>query len=168
MTARWDLANGWSNGDDHGLFNIGDEPDGVPKWNPRPAYYHMYFFQKYLGDRLVASSTSSPDLVSYASSFTSGETGVALVNKGNDSKSVEITFKNFRKGTNFYWYTLTGGGDNGEFSRKTLVNETGPAVASGGPANYKSINPYAGTTAGGVRVIIPGRAAVFIVVEKKL
>jgi hypothetical protein len=26
MTARWDLANGWNNGDDHGLFNNGDEP----------------------------------------------------------------------------------------------------------------------------------------------
>ncbi|MGZ3846065.1 MAG: alpha-L-arabinofuranosidase, partial [Flavisolibacter sp.] len=35
LTARWDLANGWSNGNDHGLFNIGDEPN-VTKWNPRP------------------------------------------------------------------------------------------------------------------------------------
>ena len=53
MTARWDLANGWDDGNDHGMFNIGDEPDGVPKWNPRPVYYYMYFFNKMLGDRLV-------------------------------------------------------------------------------------------------------------------
>src|SRR6185312_13240074 len=31
--SRWDLANGWDNGDDQGLFNNGDEP-GAPKWNP--------------------------------------------------------------------------------------------------------------------------------------
>ena len=47
-TSRWDFANGWSNGNDHGLFNIGDEPD-VPKWNPRPAFYYMYYFQKTIG-----------------------------------------------------------------------------------------------------------------------
>src|SRR5665213_1600607 len=34
-TSRWDLANGWNNGNDMGLFNIGDQP-GIPKWNPRP------------------------------------------------------------------------------------------------------------------------------------
>ncbi len=167
MTARWDLANGWSNGDDHGLFNIGDEPDAVPKWNPRPAYYHMYFFQKFLGDRLVASSSSSPDLMTYASSFTSGETGVAVVNKGIDSKTVEITIKNFRKGDNYYWYTLTGAGDNGEFSRKTLVNGAGPTIASGGPPGYKTLIPYSGAASSGIRVVVPGHAAVFVVVEKK-
>ena len=167
MTARWDLANGWANGDDHGLFNIGNEPDGVPLWNPRPAYYHMYFFQKFLGDRLISSVSTSPDVISYASSFTSGETAVALINKSADSKSVEIVFKNFRKGNNFYWYVLTGGGDNGEFSRKTLVNGTGPTIVSGGPPDYKTINTDAGTAGGGVRVTVTGRAAVFLVVEKK-
>jgi len=167
MTARWDLANGWDNGNDHGMFNIGDEPDGVPRWNPRPAFYQMYFFQKYLGDRLVSSTSTSTDIISYASSFTSGETAVALVNKALDSKTVEITFKNFKKGDNFYWFTLTGGSDNGEFSRKTLVNDIGPSIASGGPANYKTINPYAASTAGGVKVFVPGRATVFLVVHKK-
>ena len=26
MTSRWDFANGWAAGNDHGLFNKGDEP----------------------------------------------------------------------------------------------------------------------------------------------
>ncbi|MFI5173198.1 MAG: alpha-L-arabinofuranosidase, partial [Chitinophagales bacterium] len=59
LSARWDFANGWDNGNDHAMFNIGDEPGGVPKWNPRPAFYHIYFFQKMLGDRLVNSSISN-------------------------------------------------------------------------------------------------------------
>jgi len=33
MASRWDLANGWNSGDDMGMFNAGDEPDGVSKWN---------------------------------------------------------------------------------------------------------------------------------------
>ncbi len=167
MTSRWDLANGWDNGNDHGMFNNGDEPDGVPKWNPRPAFYHMYFFQKYLGDRLVSSISTASDIVSYASSFSSGETAVALVNKSADAKSVEITIKNFRKGARFYWYTLTGGGDNGEFSRKTLVNGIASSYAAGGPGNYKNIGPNSASTANGIKVTVPGRAAVFLVVAKQ-
>lgn len=166
MTARWDLANGWSNGNDMGMFNIGDEPDGVPKWNPRPAFYHMYFFQKYLGDRLVSSTSSSADLVSYASSFTSGETAVAIVNKATDAKAVEIKIDNFRKGTRYYWYTLIGGGDNGEFSRKVVINGSAPDYASGGPAGYKTISPYSALTANGIKIPVPGRSSVFVVVEK--
>ena len=167
MTARWDLANGWDNGNDHGMFNIGDEPDGVPKWNPRPAFYSMYYFQKYLGDRLVSSTSASSDIISYASSFSSGETSVALVNKGTDSKTIEVTFKNFKKGNNFYWYTLTGGGDNGEFSRKTVVNSMASPLVSGGPANYKTINPYSAPASGAIRVNVPERSVVFLVVDKK-
>ncbi len=167
MTARWDLANGWSNGDDHGLFNIGDEPDGVPRWNPRPAFYHMYFFHKMLGDRLVSSVSSSADIISYASSFTSGEAGVAMVNISTSAVNVEVKTKNFHKGKNFYWYTLTGGSDNGEFSRKVVVNNYASAFASGGPATYKSINPFGSDASGSIRVSVPARSSVFLVIEKK-
>jgi hypothetical protein len=167
MTARWDLSNAWEDGNDHGMFSKGDEPDGIPKWTPRPAFYHLYFFKKYLGDRLVASSSSSADIVSYASSFTSGETGVALINKGASGKAVEIKIQNFRKGGRFYMYTLTGGGDNGEFSRKVLVNNQGPALAAGGPANYKTIAANTATTTNGIKVTVPAKSAVYLVVEKK-
>ncbi|HMT76035.1 MAG TPA: alpha-L-arabinofuranosidase, partial [Chitinophagaceae bacterium] len=82
-------------------------------------------------------------------------------------KSVEIKFTNFKKGAKFYWYTLTGSTDNGEFSRKTLVNGVGPAYAAGGPDNYKNLSPSSSSASNGVRVIVPGRACVFVVVAKQ-
>ncbi|MBC7872487.1 MAG: alpha-L-arabinofuranosidase [Ferruginibacter sp.] len=167
MTARWDMANGWDSGNDHGMFNIGDEPDAIPKWNPRPAFYHMYFFQKFLGDRMVSSLSSSTDIISYASSYTSGEVGVTLINKSTELKPVEVKVQNFRKGSKFYWFTVTGGGDNGEFSRKVLINGTGPAGAAGGPVDYKTIVPNAASAANGIRVLVPARSAVFIAIEKQ-
>ncbi|MEQ1676008.1 MAG: alpha-L-arabinofuranosidase [Chitinophagaceae bacterium] len=167
MTSRWDMANSWDDGNDHGMFNIGNEPDGVPKWNARPAYYHMYFFQKFLGDRMVVSSSTNSDIISYASSYTSGEVGVVLVNKATGALATEIKVQNFRVGSRFYWYTLTGGGDNGEFSRKVLVNGSGPSGAAGGPADYKTINANAASASGGIRVTVPGRSAVFIAIDKK-
>jgi hypothetical protein len=168
MTARWDLANGWENGNDHGMFNIGDEPDGVPKWNPRPVYYHMYFFKKFLGDRLVKSVIQNvPEIKTYASSFSSGEVGLALINTSTTERTVQVKIENFRKGNKFYWYRLQGGNDNGEFSRKVFVNGKTSAYASGGPSNYASVKAYSASTANGIFVTIPARGAIFMVVENE-
>lgn len=165
-TSRWDFANGWSDGNDHGLFNIGDEPGGTI-WNPRPAFYYMYFFQKTIGDRLVNSTvTGNINILSYASSYTSGEKGIILVNKSTSSVSAEITLKNAKAGTRFYWHTLTGGTDNGEFSNKVYVNGNGPSLPSGGPADYASIKPNSALTQNGLKVTLPARSVVYIIVDK--
>ena len=168
MTSQWDLANGWSNGDDHGMFNAGDEPDGVAKWNPRPSFFHHYFFYRTLGDRLVNSSvTSNPGIESYASTFSSGEVGLTLVNKTTTGYTIEVKFSNFRPGNRFYWYTLNGGTDHADFSRKVLVNGKGPAGAAGGPLDYKTLSAYSASAQNGIRVTIPPRSVVNLVVEKK-
>lgn len=168
MTARWDFANGWSNGDDHGMFNIGDEPDGVPKWNPRPAFYHLYFLQQFLGDRLIGSNVpASSNIEAFASSFSSGEVGTVMVNKSTSAQSVELKVANFRVGARYYWYTLTGGTDNGEFSRKVFVNGEGPSGAAGGPVNYKTIKAYSATSQNGIKITLPARSVVCLVIDKK-
>ena len=168
QTSRWDLANGWSTGNDHGLFNIGDEP-GVPIWNPRPAFYYMYYFQKMVGDRLLTSTvTGSSDVLAYASSFSSGEKGVILVNKGTSLQSVNVTLKYATPGARFYFYFLTGGTDNGEFSGKVFVNGKGPTEPSGGPStNYTSIKPYSATTQNGIKLALPPRSVIYLVMDKK-
>ncbi|HEX2532646.1 MAG TPA: alpha-L-arabinofuranosidase [Chitinophagaceae bacterium] len=166
MASRWDLANGWDNGNDHGLFAQADEP-GVDRWNPRPAFYHMYFFQKMLGDRLVSSTHTNTALETYASSFTSGEVGLTVVNKSTGSQSVQLAFRNFQPGSRVYWYTLTGGSDNGEFSRKVFVNGQGPSGVAGGPSHYATLKPYSAAITNGVRLTLPPRSVVCMVVERK-
>ncbi len=166
---RWDLANRWDNGDDHGMFSYGDEP-GVAAWSPRPAFYYLYYFQQCAGDRLLSSTvTGSTDIVSIATSFSSGQKGIVLVNKGTTSKTVTIDFKYFTPGAKFYYYTLKPGADNGDFSGSVIVNGNGPANnLPGGPvANYSSISMYATAAAGGVKVDLPAGAVIFMVVDKK-
>lgn len=169
MASRWDLANGWGpNGDDHGMFNQGDEPDGVSKWNPRPSFYYMYFFQKYFGDRMVSSTvTSSSDVLSYASSFSSGEAGVVVVNKGSSAQTVSININNFAAGSRYYYYTFTGGTDNGEFSRKVYINGNGPTGAAGGPANFLTLAASSATISGGIKVSVPAKSVIFLVAQGK-
>ncbi|MBS1511849.1 MAG: alpha-L-arabinofuranosidase [Bacteroidetes bacterium] len=164
MTNRWDLANAWDNGNDHGMFNNGDEP-GIPKWNPRPSFYHQYFFHQYSGDRMVSATSSAADLFAYGTSFSSGETGVILINTSTNDRAVEIQFQNFKMGNRYYWYTLTGG--SGEFSGQTYINGTAPTNAAGGPLNYTTITPYAAATANGIKVYVPARGAVYLMADRK-
>ncbi len=166
-TARWDIANGWDNGADHGMFNLGDEPN-AEKWNPRPVFYYMYYLQKMMGDRMIASTSSNGNILSYASSFTSGEKGVVLINKSNKQEIVKINIKNANVGKRAYWYTLTGGSDNGDFSRKVLVNSIGPeGQAMGGPArNYKTLKANSLSTDNGIIITLPPRAVTFLAVDK--
>ena len=164
--SRWDLANGWDNGNDHGLFNNGDEP-GAAKWNPRPAFYYLYYLQKTIGDRFINSTvTGSADVVSYASTYSSGQVQVTLVNKSTTAKDVQLSFKNFYPANRFYWYTLEGGDSGAEFSRKVLVNGQGPTGVSGGPGNYTSLKAYSATVRNGVKVSVPARGVVYVVVDK--
>ena len=165
MASRWDLANAWDNGNDHGTFSQGD--DGTPKWTPRPSFYHMYFFKKLLGDRMVTSTVTDNNVESYASSFASGAVGVTLVNKSTVAKNVKLLIENFIPGARFYWYTLTGGGDNGEFSRKVFVNGKGPEGIGGGPSDYQNIKAYAASAANGIRVTLPPRSVVVMAIDKK-
>jgi hypothetical protein len=166
MASRWDLANGWNLGDDQGMFNIGDEP-GAAKWNQRPAFYYMYYFQKYFGDQMVSSSVQgSANIVSYASSFSSGQAGVVLVNTGTTDQVVNVNIKNYLSGINYYYYTLSGG-TGGDFSRIVTVNGSGPTGVSGGPATYNTLQPNAGTIQSGIKVDVPPRSVVFLVCDKK-
>ena len=167
MAARWDVINGWSNGDDHGLFSSGDEP-GINKWSPRPSFYYLNFFQKMLGDRMVTSNvTGTTNITAYASTYTSGQANVTLVNTSATAQNVEVKMNNFNSGSRFYWYSLEGSTDNGEFSRKVMVNGLGPTTDAGGPDNYNTIKAYSAVTLNGIKITVPARGAVFLVVDKK-
>ncbi|MCW3092548.1 MAG: alpha-L-arabinofuranosidase-like protein [Ferruginibacter sp.] len=166
MSARWDMMNGWDNGNDHGLFSADDEP-GMTKWSPRPSFYYLYFFQRSLGDRLVASTVQgSADIKAYASTYSSGEANVTVINMGASAQSVEIKINNFNIGSRYYWYSLEGSNDNGEFSRKVLVNSSGPATVAGGPADYATLKARSAVTTNGVKVTVPPLGTVIVMIEK--
>jgi hypothetical protein len=165
QASRWDLANGWNNGNDHGTFSQGDEPDNSTKWNPRPSFHYMYYFQKYFGDHMVdASVTGSSDVLAYASKFESGQSGIVVINKGTAEQTVAINMQHFGYGDNYYVYTLTGGTDNGDFSRKVLVNGTGTTMASGGP-DVKVVKSKRMPIGSGVTITAPKRSVSYVLIE---
>lgn len=170
--SRWDLANSWAQGNDQGMFYnsaaTGDPDPNESNWNPRACFYTLYFYQRFMGDRLVSSTSTNSDLVAYSSTF-AGSNNIAsvIVNTGTVDKVVDLNINHFPMGANFYFYTLQGGTDNGEFSAKVSVNGTGPSGSIGGPLNYASI-PANSTSRSGNNLIVycPARSIVYVAVDK--
>jgi hypothetical protein len=165
LACRWDMLNAWDGGNDHGLFSAGDEA-GVSRWSPRPSFYYLYFLQKMQGDRLVATVSGDSSIRAYGSTFSSGEVNVTLVNVSPEARTVRISGKGYAPGRRYYWYSLEGGDDNGEFSRRVFVNGDGPAAVAGGPGDYAVLPAWSAMTAGGVVVKVPGHGAVCLTIEK--
>ncbi|HUZ61312.1 MAG TPA: hypothetical protein VMU83_21235 [Hanamia sp.] len=166
--SRWDIANGYDNGDDQGMFNNGNEP-GAPLWNPRPSFFYLYYFQKFFGDRMVYDTLkrSNNDITTYSSTFSSGQAGTVIINSGTLSHVVSIDFQHFPAGSTYYWYILTGGTDNPPFSGQVYVNGTGPSTATGGPLNYATLKAYSAPLTGTIKINLPSLSVVYLVADKK-
>jgi len=166
MATRWDLTNGWNEeGNDHGMFSRGGEP-GVDHYNPRPVFFYMKYFQDYFGDHMLSSTiTGSEEVVAYASTFSSGEAGMVIINKGTRSETVQLDLENLDTGARYYTMTLTGGDDNGDFSRKVFLNGIGGDEEGGGPDDYALVKAFASSTREGILVDLPPLSVVYLMVE---
>ncbi len=167
MSSRWDLANGYDGGNDHGMFNRGDEPTNAPIWNPRPPFFYMYYFQKCFGDHIVGSSvTGNSNILAYASKFHTGHAGIVVVNKGTTEQVVQLVPVNYGFGDRYYVYSLTGGTDNGDFSQSVYVNENAPTYQTGGPIDGLDEMPaWAYSTADELKFTSPGRSVQYVLIE---
>jgi len=163
LACRWDLANGYNNGDDMGMFSY-DEPY-VTDYTPHPAFYHLYYLQRLTGDVLLNSSqVGGSGVVIIPTAFSSGQMGAAIVNKTSYDKVVRLNIKNFKFGDRYYTYTLTGTtGEN--FSRKVYVNGTSTSGVTGGPDDYETITALSGTINDEIRIELPAYSSTFILVE---
>lgn len=161
---RWDLMNGWSDGDDHGMFASSDEP-GVKLRTPHAPFFYMYYFQKYFGDQMVSSAvTGSNYVIAYASSFDSGQSGVVVVNKAIIKQVVNLQMNNFAHARSYYRYVLTGGTDNGNFSRKVYVNGNGPSGDGGGPDSYTTLKALGTSISEGIKFEAPPLSVTYLLV----
>lgn len=92
-----------------------------------------------------------------------------MVNKATAEKTVGLKFQYLTPGTKFYYYALTGGTDNADFSRMVFINRNGSSNGiSGGPStSYTSTQMYAKNIAAGIKIALPVRSVVYVIVEKK-
>jgi hypothetical protein len=169
--------NGWStSGDDMGMFSSGTDPDGISnRGNPRAIFYYMYYFQNFMGDKMVnyAIDGATTDLVVYPSTFSSGEMGIIVMNKGLTEQVIQVYFQNFKPGKRFYYYSLAGGNERAseagtakEMSWQVFVNGIGPETKLGGPiSKLNEILPYSSSITNTFKIKSPPRSVLFILIE---
>ncbi len=169
-TSRWDLANGYNNGDDGGMYSYGDEP-GVTRFAPRPAFFYLYYMQKYLGNVLMKNTLKgTSDISALSGKFSSGHVGTIIINKGVSTRYVRVNIDSATLGNRIYTYTLTGGTDVPAnvlmpFSRKVIVNGEGPAGVAGGPLNYETLEARSSVIDDEIRVEAPPFSVVFLLAD---
>jgi hypothetical protein len=119
MSTRWLLSN-W---DTDGMFYyISPLNPSIPLWNPRPDFYYLYYLRQFLGDQMVGSSvTGSSNILAYASTFSSGNVGLVVLNVGSTNQVVNVAPRNIGVGNRFYTYTLTGN-NNFALPQSVVVN----------------------------------------------
>lgn len=162
MSCRWLLAN-WES---DGMFYRGNNSQ-IPKWNPRPDFYYIYYLQNFVGDHSIKTSvTGSKDILAYATTFSSGHLGVVVINKTKNEYVVNILPNNYGFGEKYYIYSLTGGTDNADFSQYVYVNGNGPTGAAWGPLdNLEDIPALAYNSAGEIKFTSPGRSVQYILID---
>ncbi len=160
MSCRWLLATG-----DGGMFYDGND-SSIPAWNPRPEFYYAYYIQKFFGDYCVNTVTTNNDILSYASKFDTGETGVVVVNKGTSEQTVKL-LPTKGVGNKFYVYSLTGGTDNGQLSQYVYINGTAPTGKAWGPLEgLDKIPAKAYPITSELKYTCPPRSVQFIMIER--
>jgi hypothetical protein len=163
MSSRWLIANTASDG----MFYNGSS-NSIPAWNPRPAFFYCYYLQKFTGDHALTLTVSTfyRHIVAYASTFSSGEKGVVVVNKGTIDQVVRLLFPENQLGDYYYVYSLTGGTDNGEFSQIVYVNEQGPTGAAWGPIEgLQDIPARAYPIGDEIKFTSPAQSVQFVLIE---
>ncbi|MEO0216540.1 MAG: T9SS type A sorting domain-containing protein [candidate division WOR-3 bacterium] len=159
MAARWLLVTG-----ETGMFYDGSDPNY--KYHPHADFYYLRYLQKFTGDHAISTTSSDKDILCYASRFSSGETGVILVNKGTAEKVVRIDPKSMGVGEHYYVYSFTGDTEKGDFSPNVYINGYGPNLNHWGPyEELLDIPADAYSIENEIKLTSPGRSVQMILIE---
>ena len=158
LGARWLLLSG-----DGTMFYGGSDANYL--YHPHADFYYLAYMQKMIGDLAIGASSSSNDVVCYASTYSSGETALIVVNKSFDEQVISVGTGSVGVGEKYYIYSFTGGTDD-EFSLDVFINGVGPDTYQWGPYNQLfDINADAYTIGDEIKFISPGLSVQMILIE---
>jgi hypothetical protein len=135
--------------------------------HPFAEFYYLAYLQKYFGDVAIKSSSSNSNVFCYASKYSSGETGLVIVNRDTTIQTISVSSDSVGIGSKFYIYTFTSDKDSGNFSPNVYINGNGPSKYQIGPYDSLfNIKAYAYTIDNEIKFTLPGRSLQMITIEK--
>lgn len=154
----------------HGFLAVND-PDQAD-YTPRPSYLPYYYYGKCFGDNLVQSSSTNSSIKTYASTFTSGESGIVLINTSNATKTVKLLVnKNGQSAPidKLHWFELYANTIEPTVAgyKKFFVNGQTSTTTGGGP-DLNIVKPYQTTYSASNVFTMPAYSVFFVVANKSI
>jgi hypothetical protein len=158
LGARWLLVTGEEN-----MFYAGTDANYLN--HPRADFYYLTYLQKNCGDLAISTTSSNPDIICYASKFSSGEIGLVIVNQGTNQQVISVSTDSVGVGRKYYIYSFTGGTDN-VFSPNVYINNIGPDSYQWGPYDQLlDIKANAYTIENEIKFTSPAKSVQMITIE---
>jgi len=157
LGARWFL-NGEFAGSEYGANYTG---------RPKAEFYYLTFLQKFFGDIAINSTSTNSNILSYASRYSSGETGLVVVNTSDVQQTISLLTDSVGVGDKYYIYTFTSNTDSAGFSPTVYINNVAPNRYHFGPYTQMfDIKAMAYPIDGEIKFTSPRRSLQMIVIEK--
>ncbi len=122
-------------------FLAKEDPDQAD-FTPRQSYIPYQFFNSHFGDQMITSVSDNSAVQVYASTFSSGEVGLVIINSNAEAKNVNIDLSSLNTDdADIYWHEFYADNFN-EGNKKFYINGQTGTTTGGGPDNYASIDPY--------------------------
>lgn len=166
---RYTLATAWVNewNIDEEIHSKGllaqNDPD-QNDYTPRPTYMPYHYFRGFVGDQIVRvqGDESLPDVRVYASTFSTGEVGLMVVNYGEAEEQLQVSAAgNFESA---YWYSVYA--NNAQpGNKKFYINGQTSSTIGGGPENFLDLPAQAASYDGNKMLPIAPYSLTFIVLS---
>ncbi|MBN2274260.1 MAG: T9SS type A sorting domain-containing protein [Bacteroidales bacterium] len=159
LAARWLLASG-----EGSMFYAGSDPNYLN--HPHADFYYLTYLQRMIGDHAISTVSSNSDILAYASTYSSGETAIVIINTGTQQRIVTVSTDSIGVGEQYHIYSFTGGNDD-EFSKVVYINENGPSSSyHWGPYDQLFDIKANGYSVGGeIKFTSPSRSVQMIMIE---
>lgn len=173
VKSRFSLNNIWVNewnlNGFHSKGLLAQNDANQADYTARPTYTPFYFLDKCLGDQLIEVSASANENVrAYASRFSSGETGLLIVNYSDQPQQIGFDFTDTGLlADSIFWYSVHAENQQAG-NMKFFVNGQTANTPGGGPANLDDVPANVATHASGRSLQVPKWSANYIVLNTQL
>lgn len=159
LGARWLLISGETT-----MFYGGSDANYLN--HPHADFYYLAYLQRLFGDLAISATSSNADVACYASTYSSGETALVIINKSTNERIITVSTDSIGVGEKYYIYSFTGGTDE-EYSKNVYINGEGPITNHWGPYDQLfDITADAYTIDGDITFASPGRSVQMILIDK--
>ncbi|TRX71763.1 sulfatase-like hydrolase/transferase [Carboxylicivirga sp. M1479] len=111
-------------------------------YTPRQSYMPYQYINSHFGDQMIEASSNNAHIKTYASTFSSGEVGLIIINTDANAHTVNIDLSTFAtEEADMYWHELHANSLEAGDHKFYINGETGTSTG-GGPNNYASIAPF--------------------------